>query len=131
MKITQRGKHLWQLTRLLAFNCYLVQEGDGLTLIDTNLSGSGKGILKAAQAIGLPITRVTLTHAHGDHAGSLDEVCQQLSEVEIAFTGRTADFLQGNLSLEADEPQTELRGSFVIRTTQPTRLWPPGTCQQR
>ncbi|MGH2542777.1 MAG: MBL fold metallo-hydrolase, partial [Ardenticatenaceae bacterium] len=126
MKITQHGNHLWQLTRLFFFNCYLVREDDGLTLVDTGLAGSAEDILQAARATGLPITRVTLTHAHGDHVGSLDEVGKQLSNVEVAFTQRTAEFLQGNLALQADEPQAKLRGSFVTRTTRPTRLLAPG-----
>ncbi len=126
MKVTQHGQNLWQLTRLGAFNCYLVREAEGLTLIDTNMSGSGRGILQAAQGVGLPITRVTLTHAHADHAGSLDAVCAQLPEAEVAFTARTAAFLQGQRDLKADEPQAKLRGSFVNRTTKATRLLQAG-----
>jgi glyoxylase-like metal-dependent hydrolase (beta-lactamase superfamily II) len=122
MKITQHSDNLWQLTRLIAFSCYLVRENDGLTLVDTNLAGSATAILQAARAIGLPITRVVLTHAHGDHAGSLDEVVGQLPGAEVAFTERTAEFLQGQLTLREDEPQEKLRGSFVKCTTQPTRL---------
>lgn len=122
MKITRHGTNLWQLTRFLAFNCYFVRDGDGLTLIDTNMSGSGKELLRAAQTIGLPITRVALTHAHGDHGGSLDEVGGLLPEAEVALTARTADFLQGNLALRDDEPRAKLRGGFVTRTTRPTRL---------
>ncbi len=125
MKVTQHGNHLWQLTRLLAFNSYLVHEDEGLTLIDTNLAGSAKDILQAASGIGLPITRILLTHAHGDHVGSLDQLAQQLPGVEVAFTQRTADFLQGNLTLQPDEPQAELRGNFVNRATLPTRLLTP------
>jgi glyoxylase-like metal-dependent hydrolase (beta-lactamase superfamily II) len=126
MKVTQHGKHLWQLTRLFAFNCYLVREDDGLTLVDTGLDGSGKDIFQAAEKIGLPITRVVLTHAHGDHVGSLDEVCQQLPGAEVAFTPRTAEFLKGNLALLPEEPQAKLRGGFVKRATRPTRLLTPG-----
>ncbi|MDQ4077973.1 MAG: MBL fold metallo-hydrolase [Chloroflexota bacterium] len=122
MKVTQHGSNLWKLTRLFVFNCYLVREDDGLTLVDTGMVGSGKDILKAADDIGLPITRVALTHAHGDHVGSLDEVCKQLPGVEVAFTQRTADFLQGNLELRPDEPLAELRGGFVDRATRATRL---------
>jgi glyoxylase-like metal-dependent hydrolase (beta-lactamase superfamily II) len=122
MKLSQYGQNLWQLTRLTAFNCYLVREDDGLTLIDTNLSGTQKDILQAARAIGLPITRIALTHAHADHAGSLDEVAAQLPAAEVAFSPRTGEFLQGNLALRADEPQDKLRGSFVQRTTRATRL---------
>ena len=57
MKVTQHGKNLWQITRLTAFNSFLVREDDGLTVVDTNMSGSGKDILQAAASIGLPIAR--------------------------------------------------------------------------
>jgi glyoxylase-like metal-dependent hydrolase (beta-lactamase superfamily II) len=88
--------------------------------------------LEAAAAIGLPIRRVTLTHAHADHAGSLDEVVDQLGQlgplagVEVAVAGRTAEFLRGELALRPEEPQAKLRGSFVVRETRPTRLLKPG-----
>ena len=126
MKITQHRKHLWKITRLWAFNSFFVAEHDGLTLIDTNLPGSAASILKAAEQIGQPIKRIALTHAHGDHAGSLDELSQSLPGAEIAFTQHTADFLQGNLTLRPDEPQAELRGSFYVRSTTPTQLLSPG-----
>lgn len=126
MKLTQHGQYLWQLTRLTAFNCYLVREGEGLTLIDTNMESSEEGILQAAQTIGLPITCIALTHAHTDHAGSLDKVAAQLPDVEVALSPRTAEFLQGNLTLFADEPQAKLRGGFVKRSTTATRLIHPG-----
>lgn len=126
MKITQHGNNLWQLTQLWAFNSYLVREEDGLTVVDTNMAGNGKVILRAAQTIGLPITRIALTHAHGDHAGSLDELHQLLPDAEVALTPRTAAFLKGQLELQVNEPQAKLRGSFVKRTTQATHRLQPG-----
>ncbi len=125
MKLTQHGENLWQITRLTAFNSFLVREDDGLTVVDANMSGTGKDILRAAETIGLPITRITLTHAHADHVGSLDEVAAQVPEAEVAFTARTAEFLRGNVTLLPDEPQVKIRGSFVERTTQATRLIGP------
>lgn len=126
MRVTQHGNNLWQLTKLRAFNCYLVREADGLTLIDSLMSGSGKGILQAAQKIGLPVVRVTLTHAHVDHVGSLDEICAQLPNREVAFAARTAEFLQGNRALRPDQPQRKLRGGYVVRSTPATRIIQPG-----
>lgn len=126
MKLTQHGKNLWQVTRFAFFNNYLVREADGLTLIDANMNGSQKAILAAAESIGLPITRITLTHAHSDHVGSLDKLAALLPDVEVAFTPRTAEFLQGNLTLRPDEPQAKLRGSFMKRSTRATRLLKPG-----
>lgn len=121
MNISQHGEYLYKLTRLWVMNCYLVREADGLTLIDSGMPGSAADIFTAAQEIGLPITRMTLTHAHGDHAGSLDAVCAHLPEAEIAFTKRTTRFLSGDLSLDPAEPQAKLRGGFQQCTTQPTR----------
>ncbi|MCB0208815.1 MAG: MBL fold metallo-hydrolase [Anaerolineae bacterium] len=126
MKVTHHGQNLIQLTRLGAFSCYFVREEDELTLVDTNLFGSAKAILEAARREQLPITRLVLTHAHGDHAGSLDKISELLPGLEIAFTARTARFLEGDLSLTADEPQAKLRGDFVRRQTKPTRLLTPG-----
>jgi glyoxylase-like metal-dependent hydrolase (beta-lactamase superfamily II) len=126
VKITQHGENLWQLTRFGAFNCYLVREENGYTLVDTNMTGSGKAIVQAAQNLGRPIRRIILTHAHADHAGSLDEVARLLPDAAVAFSGRTADFLQGNLELQADEPQAKLRGSFVRRHTPARQLLQPG-----
>jgi len=125
MKLTQHGQNLWQITRLTAFNSFLVREEDGLTVVDTNMSGTADDILQAAATIGLPITRITLTHAHADHAGSLDELAAQLPEAEVAFTERTADFLRGNVTLLPGEPQAEISGGFVTRNTQPTRILNP------
>ncbi len=62
MKISPVGQYGQQLRRFGAVNCYLVREADGYTLIDTNLKGSEKNILKAAGDI--PIKRILLTHPH-------------------------------------------------------------------
>jgi glyoxylase-like metal-dependent hydrolase (beta-lactamase superfamily II) len=126
MKITEHGDYLIQLSRLGSFNCYFLREDDGLTLVDTNLSGSAKGIIQAAESLGLPIKRLTLTHAHADHAASMDAVIEALPEVEVTFSARTERFLAGDLSLEADEPQSKLRGSYVTSNTKPSRRLAPG-----
>lgn len=72
--MTNHGVHLFQLTRwtpLFPVNGYLVKEVEGLTLVDAGLPGSAGLVLRAAEAIGDPIRRIVLTHAHWDHAGSL------------------------------------------------------------
>jgi glyoxylase-like metal-dependent hydrolase (beta-lactamase superfamily II) len=120
MKSTMYG-NLIQLTRLVAFNCYLVREDDGFTLVDTGLSGSASAILKAARTLGAPIVRVALTHAHIDHVGSLDALHELLPDAEVLITKRDARFLKGDRSLDPDEPQVKLRGGYPICTTRPTR----------
>ena len=122
MRTTTYGDHLIQLTRLTAFNCFLVREDDGFTLVDTGLSGSAKDIIKAATANGAPIRRILLTHAHLDHVGSLDALHALLPDVEVMISARDARFLTGDKSLDADEPQLPLKGNYPVITTQPTRL---------
>ncbi|HVR06330.1 MAG TPA: MBL fold metallo-hydrolase, partial [Solirubrobacteraceae bacterium] len=112
------------ITRISRFgfvNCYLVREDDGLTLIDTMIPRSGKRIVAAAERLGAPIVRIVLTHAHGDHIGSLDELHALLPEAEVVISARDARLLTKDMSLDPDEPQDKLRGSYPGASTRPTR----------
>jgi glyoxylase-like metal-dependent hydrolase (beta-lactamase superfamily II) len=125
MRITNHGRYLVQLTRyprLFPVNCYLVREDDSLTLIDTGLSGSATAILEVASGLDMPIRRIVLTHAHGDHIGSLDALRQLLPQAEVLISARDARFLAGDMHLEPGEPQTKLRGDYRTSATQPSRL---------
>jgi len=48
-----------RLSRFGAVNAYLVEEDDGLTLVDTMIKGSQKPILAGAERLGRPIVRRT------------------------------------------------------------------------
>ncbi len=112
MKIT-REKSVYQLAFMPNFfpvNCYFIEEEDGLTLIDTALPYSKKTILKAAQQIGKPITKILLTHAHGDHVGALDDLKTSLPNVPVYISTRDSRLLAGDVSLDSDEPNTPIRG---------------------
>ena len=129
MRVTRHGPSLIQLTRfplLFPVNCYLVREDDGFTLIDTGLAGSAKAILAAAIAEGGTIRRIALTHAHGDHAGSLDTLHAAVPGAEVLVSDRDARFLRGDHGLDPDEPRAKPRGSFPTRATRPTRALLPG-----
>lgn len=126
MKVTQHGQNLFKLTRWGMFNSYLVQEEDGFTVIDTNLAGSADAIIAAAAEHNLPIVRITLTHAHNDHAASLDALHAALPQAEVALSARTDRFLLGEMALLPDEPQTELKGGYITAETRATRMLAPG-----
>jgi len=115
-----------RISRLGFVNCYLVREDDGLTLVDTAVPKSSKAILEAAGAAGTPIRRIALTHAHGDHVGSLDELAGQLDDVEVLISARDARLLAKDMSLDAGEPDSKLRGSYPGANTQPTGTLTPG-----
>ena len=115
-----------RISRLGMVNAYLVSEDDGLTLIDTMIGGSAGRIVAAAEASGAPIARVVLTHAHGDHIGSLDEVRQKLPGAEVIVSTRDARLLAKDMSLDPDEPRDKLRGGYPGAETRPDRTVDPG-----
>jgi glyoxylase-like metal-dependent hydrolase (beta-lactamase superfamily II) len=118
------------LTRISRFgfvNAYLVEEEDGLTLVDTTIPGSAKAIQAAAAELGRPIVRIALTHAHGDHIGSLDALAKALPGVEVLISDRDSRLLAKNKTTDPGEPpEAKLRGSYPGARTQPTRTLAPG-----
>jgi glyoxylase-like metal-dependent hydrolase (beta-lactamase superfamily II) len=117
---------LTRISRAGFVNAYLVREDDGFTLVDTMLKGSGKRIRAAADQLGAPIVRIALTHAHGDHVGSVDELARALPGVELLISTRDARFLAKDMSLDPGEPQDKLRGGWPGTQTKPTRTFEPG-----
>lgn len=126
MTTAQHSASLTQMTRMFFFNTYLVREDDGLTLIDTGMSGSAPSIMAAARALDAPIKRIVLTHAHGDHVGSLDALAAQLPHVEILVSARDARLMAGDKSLGTEESMMPLKGSYPRVQSKPTRLLTDG-----
>jgi glyoxylase-like metal-dependent hydrolase (beta-lactamase superfamily II) len=122
MQIIQESENLCRLTRFGLFNCFLVKEGQGCTLIDTNVWGSAKLILRASRDLGSPIRRTLLTHAHFDHVASLDELVTELPSAETGIGARESRFLEGDLALEAGETGKKLFGFLRVTTKVTTKL---------
>jgi glyoxylase-like metal-dependent hydrolase (beta-lactamase superfamily II) len=116
-----------QVTRFGLVNAYLVDEDDGLTLIDTTLPRSAPALQAAAAKLGRPIVRIALTHAHGDHVGSLDALADALPGVEVIISSRDARLLAKNTTPDPGEPaDAKLRGGYPGARTAPTRTVEPG-----
>ncbi len=125
MRSTQLTSNITQLTKwplLFPVNVYLVRETDGFTLVDAAIGGCAADIITIAEQLGAPIVRVMLTHAHGDHIGSLDALRDALPRAEILMTARTARFLAGDTNLDPDERQGKLAGQFKAVATKPTEM---------
>lgn len=120
MQTTSALANVWQLTRFLAFNCHLVADEDGLTLIDTGLPGSGPAIRRAVARTGLGLRRILLTHAHTDHVGSLDAMAEAAPGCSIGASATSARLMSGR-GLSAEELQGRpLKGGFRVVRTVPT-----------
>jgi glyoxylase-like metal-dependent hydrolase (beta-lactamase superfamily II) len=78
LQTTKITDNLIQLTRYRFVNAFLVREDDGFTLVDTTMPRTGDHLIEAARRAGAPIIRIALTHGHGDHVGSLDELKLEL-----------------------------------------------------
>jgi glyoxylase-like metal-dependent hydrolase (beta-lactamase superfamily II) len=115
-----------QITQFGFINAYLVQEQDGLTLVDALMPRGHKKILAAAATLGAPIVRIALTHAHGDHIASLDKLAAALPGVEVLISGRDARLLTKDRTMDPGEPQSKLKGSYPGAKTAPTATFAPG-----
>lgn len=111
MRVTREG-HLLQLTWMPNFfpvNCYIIEEKDGLTLIDAAMPFSLKGIMDTEVKLNKKLTRIILTHAHDDHIGALDGLKKQLPEAQVYISERDSALLRGDRSLREGEPQTPIK----------------------
>lgn len=101
----------------LSVNCYLVEENEYLTLIDTAMEEHVVNILKVAEEIGKPINNIILTHTHHDHIGGLDKLKQLFTQSTVYISRREAPLMYGDKSLNEDEPDTPIRGIFPENIT--------------
>jgi len=127
LKSVEHGERLSQLVRMGMLNAYLVREEDGLTLIDTTVSGAAKPILAEVDRLGQPLRRIVITHAHADHCASLDALHAQRPDAEVLVSARDALFLAGDCSTQSGEPAGRIFGPFYPRIkTVPTRTLQDG-----
>lgn len=115
-----------RVSRFGLVNTYLVEDEGGLTVIDTMIPGSAKGIVTAAERHGMPIARILLTHAHQDHIGSLDALHAAVPDAEVIIGSRERRLLDKDKSLDPGEPVDKVRGGYPGAEVEPTRTLEPG-----
>jgi glyoxylase-like metal-dependent hydrolase (beta-lactamase superfamily II) len=118
------AEHVIQIVHRRVFNCYLVAEEDGVTLVDTCPGGAAPKVLAAIRTLRVPLRRVVLTHAHRDHVGGLDILASGSGgEPEVIIGSREASLLAGDYALRDGEPEPGPQPrSYGHPATRPTRL---------
>ncbi|MGH2317111.1 MBL fold metallo-hydrolase [Planococcus sp. SE5232] len=129
MQMTKKGP-LYQLTfmpRFFPVNCYVIDEGNELTLVDAALSFNAKQILLTIKVMKKPLTQIIITHAHPDHIGALDAVKREWPDASVSMSSRDARLLAGDASLLPGEPDSPIKGGVPKNIeTQPDRLLEEG-----
>jgi glyoxylase-like metal-dependent hydrolase (beta-lactamase superfamily II) len=94
---------VYTFTGLMVGRAYAIKDSDGLTLIDSGLTGAGKKILAQLKAAGYAATdikRIILTHTHFDHGGGAYAI-QQASGCDLYVSESEAPVMRA----EVEQPR--------------------------
>ncbi|NWF69383.1 MAG: MBL fold metallo-hydrolase [Chloroflexi bacterium] len=113
---------LYYITGLPVGRVYCIKDADGLTLIDSSISGMTGRIQSQIESAGFSITdvkRLLVTHAHPDHIGSLFEL-QRRSGAQVITSEQDRAVVEGKSPVARRAagfrpPQTYIKGTSVTR----------------
>jgi glyoxylase-like metal-dependent hydrolase (beta-lactamase superfamily II) len=97
-------------------HAFIVDDGEGLTLVDTLYSLDAKHVLEAMVSIGKSVTdikRIVLTHAHRAHLGGLAKL-KELSGALVYSHEWEADIIAGDRKQQCN----------TLRPMKPLVIWP-------
>ncbi|WP_306452765.1 MBL fold metallo-hydrolase [Micrococcus luteus] len=124
-RLVAPGIHLVQHANV---NCYLIEDTDGLTLVDAGLPAVWRPLGHAVRALGRrpeDIKALVLTHAHFDHVGAARRLVERLGVPVYAH--RAEHYLAAHPYSYAHENRARsTRSATRPRCRSWARWWPPG-----
>lgn len=98
--------NLYTFEGLIAGRAYLIEDADGLTIIDGSIAQSTQRLIRQITGSGRrlsDIKRILLTHAHPDHVGALHELHAR-SGAEVIVSEIEKPYAEGTLPIMRPDP---------------------------
>lgn len=102
------------------FHCYLIQDDQGLTLVDTSLPGRAEAIAKEIEELGFRLSdlkRIFLTHTDMDHIGNALPL-QKLTGCKVYVSAEEQKYLTGEYSRLPKKAEMFEKAHFVAPETE-------------
>ena len=110
---------LYTFTGLMMGRVYLIEDADGLTLVDAGIPSAANKIVKQLSSADHDVTeikRILITHAHPDHVGALPALLRQC-DAELIMAETEYPILEGEQAIPR-APVEQLSG--IARRLRPT-----------
>ncbi len=116
---------LYTFTALLIGRVYVIEDSDGLTLIDTGIESAAPKILRQLEESGRAgqVRRIIVTHAHFDHVRGLPEL-KRVTGAEVITSYVERPYIEGKLPVPTP-PKESLRALDRLMASPPKPM--PGT----
>ena len=119
----------------LGTNCYLLEDEASKTAAVVDPGGDALRILSQAQADGVTIRLILLTHAHFDHTGGVAALCKSLPDVPVYLHPADAALLGSEVfpaigapTVPYEEGDTVALGDLTIQVLHTPGHTPGGVC---